>query len=567
MSMAGGFQVSGSNTNAPFTLKVHRGEGMALLAMDWKNGTPPDEFVGFAIEYQEPGGDRFFSVKNRLSFESAKAKAGRSLSTLLSPIQMFRWVHMPRNAEKAGSFIYRVTPVFMNDKGELSYGPAQEAPIELRRETYVGLLNVAFTRGFVSSQAFVDNYASNGDLSTLLPAKADDGLDFVPTHPKADEALAWMGFEGRSAILQILDEAIQDDEADVRVVAYDLNEPEIVSRLQALKGRLKIIIDDEGAHGQPGSAENEAEVRLRASAGQANVIRQHMDNLQHNKTIVVNGPKCKKVVCGSTNYSWRGLFVQSNNALTMVGSGPVNVFLKAFENYWSCDAKGFRLTESPLWTDLGLAEVKAKVTFSPHGTKNAALKVVADDIRKNTTSSLFYSLAFLNLTKGSVREAVEQVTDNPEVFVYGIADQKVSGFKLQKPDGNKSPVYAAALSKDLPMPFKAEPTGGGGVRMHHKFVVIDFDKPSARVYLGSYNFSSSADGKNGENLVLVKDRRVAVAYMIEALRIFDHYHFRINAKAAGNELVLAKPPKAGEKPWWAKFYEDPVKRRDRLLFA
>jgi phosphatidylserine/phosphatidylglycerophosphate/cardiolipin synthase-like enzyme len=42
-----------------------------------------------------------------------------------------------------------------------------------------------------------------------------------------------------------------------------------------------------------------------------------------------------------------------------------------------------------------------------------------------------------------------------------------------------------------------EPTGGGGIRMHHKFVVIDFDKPTARVYLGSYNFSSPADIKNG----------------------------------------------------------------------
>jgi phosphatidylserine/phosphatidylglycerophosphate/cardiolipin synthase-like enzyme len=565
--MAGGFQVSGSNANAPFTLKVHRGEGMALLAMNWKNGNPPDEFVGFAIEYQEPDGDRLFSVKNRLSFESGKAKAGPSLSTLLSPIQMFRWVHMPRNAEKPGEFVYRVTPVFMNDKNELSYGPAQLASIELRRETYVGKLNVAFTRGFVSSQAFVDNYAQNGDLSTLLPAKADDGLDFVPTHPKAGEALTWMGFEGRSVILEILEDAIKDDQAEVRVVAYDLNEPDIVSRLQTLGSRLKIIIDDEGAHGQQGSAENEAALRLRASAGQNNVIRQHMDNLQHNKTIVVKGPKCKKVVCGSTNYSWRGLFVQSNNALTLFGDGPVGIFLKAFENYWSGDAKGFRKTGSPAWTDLGLDGVDARVTFSPHGTGNAALKFVADDIGKNTTSSLFYSLAFLNLTKGSVREAVEQVTADPQIFVYGIADQKVSGFKLQKPDGNKSPVYAAALSKDLPMPFKAEPTGGGGVRMHHKFVVIDFDKPSARVYLGSYNFSSSADGKNGENLVLVKDRRVAVAYMIEALRIFDHYHFRINAKAAGNKLVLARPPKPGEKPWWMKFYEDPVKKRDRLLFA
>ena len=48
--------------------------------------------------------------------------------------------------------------------------------------------------------------------------------------------------------------------------------------------------------------------------------------------------------------------------------------------------------------------------------------------------------------------------------------------------------------------------------MHHKFVVIDFNKPTARVYLGSYNFSSTADIKNGENLLLIRNRRIAVSF-------------------------------------------------------
>ena len=59
----------------------------------------------------------------------------------------------------------------------------------------------------------------------------------------------------------------------------------------------------------------------------------------------------------------------------------------------------------------------------------------------------------------------------------------------------------------MPEPFKSEPTGGTGTRMHHKFTVIDFDKPTARVYLGSYNFSTPADLKNGENLVVVSASR------------------------------------------------------------
>ena len=107
--------------------------------------------------------------------------------------------------------------------------------------------------------------------------------------------------------------------------------------------------------------------------------------------------------------------------------------------------------------------------------------------------------------------------------------------------------------------------------MHHKFLVVDFDKPSARVYLGSYNFSVPADTKNGENLLLIRDRRVAVSYAIEALRIFDHYHFRVvqqEAKTAKKKLQLAKPPrKPGEKAWWVEDYTDARKIRDRKLFA
>ena len=106
--------------------------------------------------------------------------------------------------------------------------------------------------------------------------------------------------------------------------------------------------------------------------------------------------------------------------------------------------------------------------------------------------------------------------------------------------------------------------------MHHKFVVIDFDRPTARVYTGSYNFSEPADTKNGENLIVLRSGAIATAYMVEALRIFDAFQFRISVAAAkdkGGKKELKLPPKAGEDAWWAKFWTDPVRIRDRELFA
>jgi hypothetical protein len=573
------YEVCGQNKAALFTLKVHRGEGMALLAMNWKEGPPPPDFVGFAIEYKEPGGQRFFAVKNRLSFPGAEGEVNpNKLSTRVSPIQKFRWVHFPHQAEQAGEFVYRITPVFMNDADELSYGEAQEAAIELRRETYPDQLNVTFTRGFVSSQAFVDKYGGAA-IPQLLPAKADQGLGFTPSHPEAEAALAWMGFEARSAILEVLDQAIADTTAQVRVVAYDLNLPEVVVRLEALGDRLMILIDDDGAHGKKNSAESLAATRLAASAGAEHVKRQHLGKLQHNKTIVVDGAKVQAAVCGSTNYSWRGFYVQNNNAIVLRGRNAVKKFRAAFEDYWTHgdDAAGFGGTASAIWNDLGLDGIAAQANFSPHTAKKAVLAAIAKDIGTGTKSSLFFSLAFLYQTRGALQDAVKKIKKTKKIFSYGISDhavkglEAVAGIELQKPDGTVTLVHPEALADQVPEPFKSEPTGGGGTRMHHKFVVIDFDRPTARVYMGSFNFSAAADLKNGENLLLIRDRRVAVAYTVEALRIFDHYHFRVmqaEAKLAKKKLQLAKPPRQrGEKAWWAEDYSDARKIRDRELFG
>lgn len=538
--------------------------------MNWRGGEPPPrDFVGFAIEYRVPGQTRFLAVSNRIAFPGPDGAVNPNrLSSRLSPIQKFRWVHFPFDAEIPGEYTYMVTPVFMDEERRLSYGEPQTANIELRRETYPGFLNVAYTRGFVSSQAFVDRYERHGPIDTLLPGNSDDGLTFQPTHPKAEPALAWMGFEARDAINETLDEAIGDPSARVYVVAYDLSERGFVDRLRQLGDRLKIIIDDDGKHGEAHSGETQSADILIASAGANNVKRQHMGKLQHNKMIVVDGDEVKKAVGGSTNFSWRGFYVQSNNAMIFSGATPVQVFREAFEDFWA--EAGFATSRSAEWRDLGIPDVDVKVTFSPHASKNAQLGRIADDIAK-TKSSLLFSLAFLYQTPGVIRDAVIAVRENDARFVYGISDKKVGGLDVQKPDGNPPAAFPTNLLKGkTPEPFKAEPVGGAGNRMHHKFVVIDFDKPSARVYLGSYNFSKAADETNGENLILARDRRIAVSYAVEALRTFDHYHFRIaqrEAKVAGTKLQLKLPPTDGADAWFAKDYTDPRRIKDRKMFS
>jgi phosphatidylserine/phosphatidylglycerophosphate/cardiolipin synthase-like enzyme len=254
------------------------------------------------------------------------------------------------------------------------------------------------------------------------------------------------------------------------------------------------------------------------------------------------------------------------------GAIPVQLFFDAFDNLWNNpnQVSGFASTHSALWNDLQLPQISGKIAFSPHNASNALLQSLADDI-STTSSSLMYSLAFLYQTPGPILNSIETVTNNNNLFVYGISDRAVGGLNLQKADGNLPVAFPENLLTHVPEPFKSEPSGGNGIRMHHKFVVIDFDKPNARVYMGSYNFSSSADLKNGENLFFFQDRRIAVSYMIQAVSMFDHYEFRdfeSKSTAPQNKLYLHLPPQnPGENPWWLEDFTDAHKIMDREMFS
>jgi len=579
------FRVTGKNAASPFSLTIHRGDGMVLLGMDWKDGRPPADFVGFAIQYLEPGETVFKNVRNRIGFPGQEVP-DEGIRTTKAPIQKFRWVHFPFNADRPGDFTYRVIPMFMSEDRELEPGEPQEAKLALMRETIPGKLNVAFTRGYVSSQAFVRNFAAGGPLISLVPPDGDQGLDFVPTHAEAERALAWMGFEARAETLSFLERA-RDVGAEVRVIAYDLNLPEVVERLEALGPKLKIIIDDSkrtDGHGRPNSPETRAAERLIASAGAANVKRQHMANLQHQKSIAIRGEGIATVLYGSTNHSWRGLYVQSNNSLAVHSTTAVDDYFAAFDNYFSARraADFIASTSAAGWLDLGVPGIDAKVAFSPHSETNGRLNEIGADI-DTADSSVFFSLAFLGqTTRGPIGPALGRAIEREGMHVMGIADARVQagnlGLAVLSPDKRRRVVRAAALTGDVPPPFSTEPSGlsgedgnGRGTRMHHKFIVLDFDKPTARVYLGSYNFSEPADLENGENLVRVRDRTVATSYMIEALRMYDHYRFRVASEdeeeGAGHPLELKFPPQAGGTAWFERDWTDPVRVRDRQLFA
>jgi phosphatidylserine/phosphatidylglycerophosphate/cardiolipin synthase-like enzyme len=562
---------------------------MCLIGMDVND--PADDFVGFAIEVKAPGASSFVALNNRLAFSYAKpvkqaVTGARWYSSLEAPFQKFRWIDFP-NDPKGGDYQYRVTEMHMPRDGQLVKGTSVSAAITLDPIIYQDFLDLGFTRNFASSQAYADRYKNNPNV---IPAKANAGLKFKKA---SGDVYEWLGFEAYQLIFDILAKVAADKNLTLDVFAYDLNEPSFVAGLEKLGKRLRIVIDSSGAHAPATSAESQAAKRLAASAGGENVKRMKFIKLQHNKVLIVKSRgQPQKVLFGSTNFSFRGLYIQANNAVVAYAPEAAQLFEEyfelAFDNAGKPAKKWFE--NDPLsqkWMPITVAgKPPLKFCFSPHEDSDLSMNPVGQAIA-GAKSSVFFAIAFLYQTKsGPVRKAVDKLMKS-NVFSYGISD-KPGKLQVFKPDKSIGLVDFAYLAKTAPPPFNTEWSGGSGIHQHDKFVVTDFSLPTAQVFTGSSNLAPSGEEGNGDNLVCIQDQKVATSYAIEALRIFDHLHFRLRmqkgqagskgkgkgsakkASATQNAaLTLQKPTSISGNPSWFEDYykKGSQKAGDRALFS
>jgi hypothetical protein len=164
------------------------------------------------------------------------------------------------------------------------------------------------------------------------------------------------------------------------------------------------------------------------------------------------------------------------------------------------------------------------------------------------------------------------IAAKPTVFSYGTVETN-KGLAVQSPDGEMGIMTSfAALTKNVPEPFKKEFNGGAGMHIHDKFVVVDFNAANPTVFTGSSNLAAGGEQANGDSLAMIEDAAVANMFAIEAVALFDHYHFR----KAMQEVKVSEPPLTlwypgkpnAPDPWWKAYYDPKrIQMRDRYLFA
>jgi hypothetical protein len=554
-----------SSANDGLELRAYRGEGSALLAMDLPEAGAQD-LAGFAIECTPPG-RRPFYLLNRLSF-SQEMTAGTTpeerkwTPSDRAPFQKYRWTHFPVPLLD-GDYRYAVTAMYFDGPGrQLRKGATTAVTLDLVPATGPGHpMTVAFTRGYMQSQAYKDHFRRD-----LAFAPANRGVDYDTT--KYRRKYEWLGGHARQLLFDFLKACVDDPQVTVDLFAYDMDEPDMLRLLVKLGSRLRVVADNatlhKGTAAKP-AREIAAWQLVEASAGATNVRHGKFARFAHSKVLIRkrNG-MAEAVLTGSTNFSVRGLYVQANNMILLEDPQAAGLFEQAFEQSFSKPMSKFASSEiAGGYFDLTAAGMPpTRVAFSPHRSENVSLDVVRDAIR-NAKSSVMYAVMQME-GGGDVFKELKRLGQRDEVFSYGVT-QSMSGNEIvYKPGASNGRLLPFAyLKANAPPPFEAEFEGGQGQTVHHKFVVVDFNDTEPVVFTGSSNLAAGGEKDNGDNLLRIADRGVATMFAVEAVRLLDHFHFRVSKKDATDN----QPLQLTDRPWWQDYYnEDHIKFRDRGIF-
>ncbi len=575
--------ISISGEQDGLSVVVYPGDNKILIAIsldDHRVDEHSHNLAGFAI-WRQYAGKQEVALANRISFEVGVSKETTSETRVWTdsdqaPFQKFRWIDVPPDGFDT-AITYRVKALYFTGEGtELKDGPEVSVAVEPTKPRH-SKFRPAFTRGYIASQAYADKF-HNAAIRPTGPKKPD--FDTAPYKAQYE----WLGADARTALFDFLAECEQDKEALVDVFAYDLDEPDIIASICTMgaEGRLRAILDDADLHSKPGKEGPPPEIKAAAlvkqAAGTDKVKQGHFARYQHNKVFIKRDAsgKAQKVIFGSMNFSVRGLYVQSNNVVVVDDAPTAEMFAKAFDVAFEDDVQAPFFRQNPIsqgympGSDTDSRTLpKFALALSPHTNWSVSLGPMTERIRSATSSVLFAVMEPGG--GGPVLASLRTIAGQPTIFSYGTVETN-TGLAVQSPNGALGAVTGfAALAKNVPAPFKQEFSGGPGKHIHDKFVVVDFNGDKPTVFTGSSNLAAGGETQNGDSLMMIEDEAVAMMYAIEAIAIFDHYHFRKAMQRATKPrpLTLWYPgkPNAPE-PWWKEYYDTTqIQLRDRCLFA
>jgi phosphatidylserine/phosphatidylglycerophosphate/cardiolipin synthase-like enzyme len=286
--------------------------------------------------------------------------------------------------------------------------------------------------------------------------------------------------------------AIDRASLSVDMAIYDINLWSIRDSLVAAKRRgvtVRVVTESDNM--------DEPEINDLVGAG-ISVLGDRREGLMHNKFTVIDR---QEVWTGSMNYTTTDAYLNNNNLLRLRSTQLAENYTREFEEMFIDDLFGPDKrpdTPNPVITING---VQVENYFSPDD--NVADQIVGEI---NAAKQSIYFLAF-SFTSDPLAEAIIARFQNG-VTVRGVMEETQAESNI---GGN----YKQFISSGINVRLDGNPRN-----MHHKVIIID----KQTVITGSYNFSSSAENRNDENVVIIHDADLAAKYLAEFEKIYNLGH-------------------------------------------
>ena len=347
-------------------------------------------------------------------------------------------------------------------------------------ETGVGLLLVLWAAVLVYSRS---SPAQAPEANPRSATQAEGELSTVFSMPATQADTG-----GTNGPLEPLIASIRGANSGVDAAFYDLSLPEVRDALlDAHRRGVEVRIVAEG-----GNADRPAFQALTLAG--VPLVADSRPSLMHHKFLVVDE---NEIWTGSMNLTWNGAFRNDNNLIRIRSPLMAQNYSVEFEEMFVEQRFGPLSradTPFPYVEFLGGAEVE--VYFAPD---DGAARAVLRELERARSSIQVLAFSFTADPIGEALVAAHARGVQVRVVVEAARAERLGS--------------EVGRLREAGIDLRLDNNSGN---MHHKVMVID----GRTVITGSYNFSRSAEERNDENLVIVRDRATAAAFSAEFERIY-----------------------------------------------
>lgn len=223
------------------------------------------------------------------------------------------------------------------------------------------------------------------------------------------------------------------------------------------------------------------------------ILGDRRESLMHHKFMIIDR---EDVWTGSMNFTVGSAYFDYNNLLKIHSIKIAEDYLVEFEEMYEHDLFGDNSVANTPYPHVVEGSITADIYFSPED--NVASQII--NMINNADESIYF-MAY-SFTSDAIGDAIIN-RSNQGIIVKGLMDEG----QIASNTGTEFNNF-----KQANIDLRIDQSDG---LMHHKVIVIDHQI----VITGSYNFSSNAEERNDENIIVIYDEELAAQYIQEFERI------------------------------------------------